>query len=77
MLAANVNGDHEGKFDEDQPPAGAPTPAINMGGFDFHLRTSLRGNTLRREEKSQLQGRLSRAEFRGRTGVRLRLAERG
>jgi hypothetical protein len=68
MLAPNVNGDHEGKFDEDQPPAVAPTPAIDMAGFDFHLRTPLRGNTLRSEEKSQLQERLPRAEFRGRTG---------
>jgi hypothetical protein len=34
MLAANVNGDHEGKFDEDSHRP-SPIPAINMGGFVF------------------------------------------
>jgi hypothetical protein len=57
MLAANVNSDDEAKFDEDQPSAVAPTPANNLGGFDFHSRTPLRGNTLLSEKKSQSWGR--------------------
>jgi hypothetical protein len=32
----------------------APTTAINMGGFDFHFRATLRVNTLRSKKKSQL-----------------------
>ncbi len=37
MLAANVDADHEGKFDENQPSAVAPDPVTVISGFDFHF----------------------------------------
>src|SRR5258708_1374559 len=37
MSAGNVNADHEGKFDEDQPSAVAPAAVTVIRGFDFHF----------------------------------------
>jgi len=57
MLAGNVDGDDEGKFDEDQPSAVAPSSATMIGGFDFYFECASPGNTLRNAKKSQLRRR--------------------
>jgi hypothetical protein len=53
MLAANVNRDGEGKFDEDEQSAVTPNLASIISGFDCHPDKPLRGNTLAIGEKSQ------------------------
>jgi len=58
MLAGNVNGDDEGKFDKDQPSAVAPSPAMIIGGFDCQVGHVSPGNTVRNGKKSH-QGALS------------------
>ena len=52
MLAGNVDGDDKRKFDEDEPSAVAPLPAMSIGGFDCHVGRVSPGNTVRNGKKS-------------------------
>jgi len=41
MLAGHVDGDNNGKFDEDEPSVVAPSQATTIAGFDFHFGSRL------------------------------------
>src|SRR5260370_17383472 len=51
MLAGHVDGDNDGKFDEDEPSVVAPSPATTIGGFDFHFGCASEGQYAQRWEK--------------------------
>src|SRR5258707_2751700 len=51
MLASHVDGDDDGKFDEDEPSVVAPSPATTIAEFDFHFGRVSEGQYDQRREK--------------------------
>src|SRR5260370_36234890 len=51
MSAGNVDADHEGKFDEDQPSAVTPAAVTVIRGFDFHFGRASPGQYAEKREK--------------------------
>src|SRR5258708_19475987 len=51
MSAGNVDADHEGKFDEDQPSAVAPAAVTVISGFDFHFGRASPGQYAEKREE--------------------------